>query len=49
MATDFVERFKRYLQEDGKSAKTIESYTGDIAGFVDVRKYRGINLLELRE
>ncbi|WP_238882329.1 tyrosine-type recombinase/integrase [Clostridium sp. YIM B02551] len=34
MATDFVEKFKRYLKEDGKSQKTIESYVGDIAGFV---------------
>jgi hypothetical protein len=29
MAIDFVEKFKRYL-----SPKTIESYVGDIAGFV---------------
>ncbi|GFZ34391.1 hypothetical protein CSC2_49170 [Clostridium zeae] len=34
MATDFVEKFKIYLKEDGKSAKTIESYVGDIGGFV---------------
>lgn len=34
MAIDFVEKFKRYLKEDGKSPKTIESYVGDIAGFV---------------
>ena len=34
MATDFVEKFKRYLKEDGKSPKTIESYVGDMYGFV---------------
>ncbi|WP_275051632.1 phage integrase SAM-like domain-containing protein [Clostridium manihotivorum] len=34
MATDFVEKFKRYLNEDGKSQKTIESYVGNIAVFV---------------
>lgn len=34
MTIDFVENFKRYLKEDGKSPKTIESYVGDIAGFV---------------
>lgn len=34
MATDFVEKFKRYLKEDGKIPKTIESYVGDIAGFI---------------
>ena len=34
MATDFVDKFKRYLKEDGKSPKTVESYVGDVAGFV---------------
>ncbi|AOR23442.1 site-specific integrase [Clostridium taeniosporum] len=42
MATDFVEKFKRYLQEDGKSAKTIESYVGDIAGFVAYLQNMGV-------
>jgi site-specific recombinase XerD len=34
MAINFVEKFKRYLKEDEKSLKTIESYVGDISGFV---------------
>jgi len=29
-----VEKFERYLMEDGKSAKTIESYVGDTSAFV---------------
>jgi RHS repeat-associated protein len=33
MSTDFVEKFKIYLKEDGKSLETIESYVGDIASF----------------
>ncbi|MCM0649713.1 tyrosine-type recombinase/integrase [Clostridium swellfunianum] len=42
MATDFVEKFKRYLKEDGKSPKTIESYVGDIAGFVSYIQNMGV-------
>ncbi|HVI41322.1 MAG TPA: tyrosine-type recombinase/integrase, partial [Anaerovoracaceae bacterium] len=42
MAIDFVEKFKRYLQEDGKSTKTIESYVGDIAGFVGYIQNMGV-------
>jgi hypothetical protein len=30
MGTDFVEKFKRHLKEDGKSPKTVESYVGDV-------------------
>lgn len=30
-----VEDFKISLIEDGKSAKTIESYVGDIRGFIE--------------
>ncbi|MCD2349065.1 tyrosine-type recombinase/integrase [Clostridium guangxiense] len=33
MVADFVYKFKKYLMEDGKSPKTIESYVGDIYGF----------------
>lgn len=42
MAIDFVEKFKRYLKEDGKSPKTIESYVGDIAGFVSYIQNMGV-------
>jgi integrase/recombinase XerD len=42
MASDFVEKFKRYLKEDGKSPKTIESYVGDIAGFVVYLQNMGV-------
>ncbi|MFZ5596786.1 MAG: hypothetical protein ACOY31_07205 [Bacillota bacterium] len=31
---DYVDGFRRHLAEDGKSPKTIESYTGDVAGFL---------------
>lgn len=42
MATDLVEKFKIYLKEDGKSPKTIESYVGDIAGFVAYIQNMGV-------
>jgi integrase/recombinase XerD len=42
MAIDFVEKFRRHLKEDGKSPKTIESYVGDIAGFVAYMESMGV-------
>ena len=42
MATDFVEKFKRYLKADGKSPKTIESYVGDIGGFMSYIQNMGV-------
>lgn len=42
MVIDFVEKFKRYLKEDGKSPKTIESYVGDIGGFVAYIQNMGV-------
>lgn len=42
MATDFVEKFKRYLKEDGKSVKTIESYVVDIGGGVAYLQNMGV-------
>ena len=42
MAIDFVEKFKRYLKEDDKSPKTIESYVGDIGGFVSYIQNMGV-------
>lgn len=34
---EVVAAFRRHLTEDGKSAKTVESYTGDVAGFAGKR------------
>lgn len=42
MAIDFVEKFKKYLKEDGKSQKTIESYVGNIGGFVSYIQNMGV-------
>ena len=42
MESDFVKKFKRYLKEDGKSPKTIESYVGDIGGFVVYLQNMGV-------
>jgi integrase/recombinase XerD len=39
---ELVEKFKRFLKEDGKSPKTIESYVGDIEGFVMYLKTMGV-------
>jgi integrase/recombinase XerD len=39
---ELVEKFKRFLKEDGKSLKTIESYVGDIEGFVMYLKTIGV-------
>jgi len=37
-----VQKFKRYLKEDGKRPKTIESYIGDISGFVSYIQNMGV-------
>jgi len=42
MAIDFVEKFKRYLKEDGKIAKTIEGFVGDIGGFLSYIQNMGV-------
>ena len=42
MGADFVEKFRRHLKEDGKCPKTIESYVGDIAGFVAYIENMGV-------
>lgn len=39
---ELVEEFKTFLREDGKSPKTIESYVGDIAGFVMYLRTMGV-------
>lgn len=33
-ANEVVNEFARHLVEDGKSPKTIESYVGDVIGFI---------------
>lgn len=38
----FTECFKISLIEDGKSAKTIESYVGDIRGFIEFLGSKGV-------
>ena len=38
----FTECFKISLIEDGKSAKTIESYIGDIRGFIEFLGSKGV-------
>jgi|GEM_PF-5015822 len=33
---NLVEKFERYLMDDGKSLKTIESYVGDTSAFCGI-------------
>lgn len=37
-----LENFKMSLIEDGKSPKTIESYVGDIKGFIELLESKGV-------
>lgn len=39
---DKVKEFKGYRFEEGKSLKTIESYIGDVAGFLKCLKSIGV-------
>ncbi|MDT3700902.1 MAG: tyrosine-type recombinase/integrase [Thermincola sp.] len=39
-----VAAFRRHLTEDGKSAKTVESYTGDVAGFLAYLEAKGADV-----
>lgn len=38
---NLVEKFERYLIEDGKSPNTIESYVGDTSAFVAFLESKG--------
>jgi len=38
---EFAEGFKKYLIEDGKRPKTIESYVGDVGGFLGYIRENG--------
>jgi len=40
---NLVEKFERYLMEDGKKPKTIESYVGDTAAFVVFLESKGVD------
>lgn len=40
---NLVEKFARYLMEDGKSPKTIESYVGDTGAFVAFLESKGVD------
>jgi len=41
---DVVAAFRRHLREDGKSVKTVESYTGDVAGFLSYLEAKGADV-----
>ncbi|WP_242874720.1 site-specific integrase [Clostridium pasteurianum] len=43
MMWQLIEDFKMSLIEDGKSAKTIESYVGDIKAFKEFLKAKGVD------
>jgi integrase/recombinase XerD len=43
MINELVQKFKIYLEEDGKSIKTIESYAGDISAFVPFLESKGVD------
>jgi integrase/recombinase XerD len=46
---EVVAAFGRHLQEDGKSPKTVESYVGDVAGFLAYRDTKGaVNVTGLK-
>lgn len=40
--SEFVQKFKVHLEEDGKSAKTIGSYVGDTSAFVAFLESKGM-------
>ena len=42
MINELVQKFKIYLEEDGKSIKTIESYVGDTSAFVAFPESKGV-------
>lgn len=42
MKNELVQKFERYLEEDGKSVKTIESYIGDTSAFVVFLENKGV-------
>lgn len=45
MKNALVQNFKIYLEEDGKSAKTIESYVGDTSAFVALLESKGVDFI----
>ena len=43
MINELVQKFKIHLEEDGKSAKTVESHVGDTSAFVAFLKGKGVD------
>jgi len=43
MINEMIQRFKIHLEEDGKNAKTVESYVGDTSAFVAFLEGRGVD------
>ncbi|MDU4853948.1 MAG: tyrosine-type recombinase/integrase [Clostridioides difficile] len=43
MKNELVQKFERYLEEDGKSVKTIESYVGDTSAFLAFLESKGVD------
>jgi integrase/recombinase XerD len=43
MINELIQRFKIHLEEDGKSAKTVESYVGDTSAFVAFLEGKGVD------
>lgn len=43
MINELVQKFKIHLEEDGKSAKTVESYVGDTSAFVAFLESKGVD------
>lgn len=43
MINELIQRFKKHLEEDGKSAKTVESYIGDTSAFVVFLEEKGVD------
>ncbi|GLC30976.1 phage integrase N-terminal SAM-like domain-containing protein [Clostridium omnivorum] len=43
MINELIQRFKKHLEEDGKSVKTIESYVGGTSAFVIFFEENGVD------
>jgi integrase/recombinase XerD len=43
MVNELVQQFKKYLEEDGKSIKIVESYVGDTTAFVGFLESKGVD------
>jgi integrase/recombinase XerD len=43
LVNELIQRFKKHLEEDGKSVKTVESYVGDTSAFVTFLEGKGVD------